>query len=524
MGRKKNKNIDKPKAVVKEEREPSFFDGIVLKEKKEDKKPKPQQKKKPAATSGKKPGEIVHGYNPSVSFADILYSFEKTGNPYSMPKPKASREGKKEDFGDILDKWEGKGKSKAQRRVESTKNTYTPTKSFAEILSSYESSGQSVQSKKKQDRTRVSDILVEGEDDEKEEETMVEKKASKSPERKSKKYEPKSDFASILDQFEGKSDGKKVEKSEPDKPKKIEKEVVIEKEEIETTSFFKKEDDENQIASGVTWSILGGAQERARKEEEEVPQKEEPKESVRVSPKYEPKMDFASILDQFEGKSEAPHVDEDQIIKELQKKLGENADVEETSDLFRKEDEDNKVEKNVAWSIMGGRNESFVRSERNVDDNAPEHQEYVKSNSSYKKQDSFSSIFSSFEKKEEEKSQEVVKTFEEILAEKGDLLQQKPVYTMTKLRTMLPQATLDLHGETQAEAERSIIDFLNEAVESGLRKVCIITGKGLHSENGEGILRATAERVLSQSGLVSEKNNAPLSAGGSGALWIILKA
>ena len=518
MGRKKNKTIDKPKTNTKPEREPSFFDNIVLKEKKDIERPKTQQRKK-VSTSGKKPGEIVQGYNPSMSFADILYSYEKTGNPYSMPKPKASREGKKESFGDILDQWEGKGKSKAQKRVENVKNTYTPTKSFAEILSSYEASGQNEQTKrKKTDRTRVSDILVQDNSDKEPKKPVEpEKENRKSSAKASEKYKPKQDFAAILDQFEGKiTVTEKVEC-------KIEVTPELAKEEISTTSFFRAEDEDNQIAAGVTWSILGGAQERPV-EKKVVPEpKEEPKELKRASSKYEPTLDFAAILDQFEGENDIPVVREEEIIKELQETLSKSDNVPLTSNLFRAEDEDNKVEKNVAWSILGGKNESFVRPEKK--ENEPvEHSSYVKSNSSYKKQNEFSKILSSFDKKEEKKPVEVVKTFEEILAEKGDLVQQKPAYTLTKLRTMLPQATLDLHGETQAEAERLILSFLNEAVESGLRKVCIITGKGLHSESGEGVLRATTERVLENSGLVSEKNNAPLNAGGSGALWIILKA
>ena len=110
------------------------------------------------------------------------------------------------------------------------------------------------------------------------------------------------------------------------------------------------------------------------------------------------------------------------------------------------------------------------------------------------------------------------------MKEKGDGRDQRPVITISKLRTMMPQATLDLHGETINEAEASIRSFLDECVKSRIRKISIITGKGLHSSDGIGVLRDTAIRVLNESGLVSEMSSAPLSAGGSGALWIILKA
>lgn len=89
---------------------------------------------------------------------------------------------------------------------------------------------------------------------------------------------------------------------------------------------------------------------------------------------------------------------------------------------------------------------------------------------------------------------------------------------------MRPQATLDLHQMTKDEANSAVAEFLKECRENGIRKISIITGKGLHSEDGVGVLRSVAERVLDESGLVSEKKSAPLNAGGSGALWIILKA
>ena len=66
--------------------------------------------------------------------------------------------------------------------------------------------------------------------------------------------------------------------------------------------------------------------------------------------------------------------------------------------------------------------------------------------------------------------------------------------------------------------------FLDECVENKLRKISIITGKGLHSEDGIGVLRQYVSTLLDASPAVSEKANAPISAGGAGAFWIILKA
>ena len=85
------------------------------------------------------------------------------------------------------------------------------------------------------------------------------------------------------------------------------------------------------------------------------------------------------------------------------------------------------------------------------------------------------------------------------------------------------QATLDLHGETQKESEEMISSFISDSVEHGLRKVSIITGKGLHSGSGTGVLRDFTSSLLSSSPFVQEMGSAPLNRGGSGAIWIILK-
>ena len=112
------------------------FSSIVLKEKKEETK-----KKTPAASEKKKPGEIVHGYNPSLSFGDILSSYEKTGDPYRMPKKTASGT---TSFGDILDEWENGGKKTPKKKetksgtVSKNLSQYTATKSFGDILNQYE--------------------------------------------------------------------------------------------------------------------------------------------------------------------------------------------------------------------------------------------------------------------------------------------------------------------------------------------------------------------------------------------------
>ena len=88
----------------------------------------------------------------------------------------------------------------------------------------------------------------------------------------------------------------------------------------------------------------------------------------------------------------------------------------------------------------------------------------------------------------------------------------------------MPQSTLDLHGMTVEETDKAVHEFIEDCHKHGLRKISIITGKGLHSEDGVGVLRQYVSTLLDSSSFVSEKANAPISAGGAGAFWIILKA
>jgi DNA-nicking Smr family endonuclease len=83
------------------------------------------------------------------------------------------------------------------------------------------------------------------------------------------------------------------------------------------------------------------------------------------------------------------------------------------------------------------------------------------------------------------------------------------------------QAECDLHGRTAAEAEREMHRFLRECQQSGKRWVLLIVGKGLHSPDGKGTLKAEMVDALSQRAsarLVLAFRTAPRHLGGTGAL------
>jgi len=82
-------------------------------------------------------------------------------------------------------------------------------------------------------------------------------------------------------------------------------------------------------------------------------------------------------------------------------------------------------------------------------------------------------------------------------------------------------AELDLHGYTQAEAKELLYEFLDEAQDCGYRRVRIVTGKGLHSPDGIGIIKELTETILAQAGhrFVEAKQGD----GGSGALIVTIR-
>lgn len=86
-----------------------------------------------------------------------------------------------------------------------------------------------------------------------------------------------------------------------------------------------------------------------------------------------------------------------------------------------------------------------------------------------------------------------------------------------------PEAEIDLHGMTRAEALHRVHYFLTNAVHHGLQVVLIITGKGTGSDAGPVLKTAVIERMGDMHDLVLEWGEAPKRYGGSGALVVFLR-
>ena len=95
--------------------------------------------------------------------------------------------------------------------------------------------------------------------------------------------------------------------------------------------------------------------------------------------------------------------------------------------------------------------------------------------------------------------------------------------------------SIDLHGYTLDEANKTIEAFINKAFSENINKLVIVTGKGLHSENEKdpyvskdlGILKySVPEFITNNAGLmnmINEITDAKIEDGGGGAFYIFLK-
>ena len=90
-----------------------------------------------------------------------------------------------------------------------------------------------------------------------------------------------------------------------------------------------------------------------------------------------------------------------------------------------------------------------------------------------------------------------------------------------KLRTMRPQAEIDLHGMTLEESYAALVAFFDDAVQKSYKKILIIHGKGNHSENGP-VLARFVQKFLESHAHAGETGHPKGRDGGTGSTWVIL--
>ena len=95
--------------------------------------------------------------------------------------------------------------------------------------------------------------------------------------------------------------------------------------------------------------------------------------------------------------------------------------------------------------------------------------------------------------------------------------------------------SIDLHGYTLDEANKTIEEFINKAFSENINKLIIVTGKGLHSKNEQdpyiskdlGILKYSVPEFITNNvslmNMINEITGAKIEDGGEGAFYVFLK-
>jgi len=100
----------------------------------------------------------------------------------------------------------------------------------------------------------------------------------------------------------------------------------------------------------------------------------------------------------------------------------------------------------------------------------------------------------------------------------------QPLPTRAEMERARVEDELDLHGMVSEEALEALRYFLREGRLEGYRKVLVIHGKGLHSENRKSVLKEAVQQVLLKDRNVAAWGEAGRKEGGRGASWIWLKS
>ena len=124
------------------------------------------------------------------------------------------------------------------------------------------------------------------------------------------------------------------------------------------------------------------------------------------------------------------------------------------------------------------------------------------------------------------------KDWENFLNKKESLPNKDLVNSKTKIKKT---EHFDFHGFSLDEANKRINKLIKDSFKNGIRKLVIVTGKGIHSDNVKnpytskdfGILKYSMPEYIKNDPevmkLINEIKEADVADGGSGAFYIFLK-
>ena len=105
----------------------------------------------------------------------------------------------------------------------------------------------------------------------------------------------------------------------------------------------------------------------------------------------------------------------------------------------------------------------------------------------------------------------------------------------TSTKKIYKTKSIDLHGYTLEEANKSIEGLIQKSFREKINKLIVVTGKGLHSQNEKdpyvskdlSILKYSVPEFINNNknlmSIIYEIKDASIEDGGSGAFYILLK-
>ena len=106
---------------------------------------------------------------------------------------------------------------------------------------------------------------------------------------------------------------------------------------------------------------------------------------------------------------------------------------------------------------------------------------------------------------------------------------------LKKDKTSIKTKSIDLHGLTLEEANKVVEQFINDSYLENIKKLIVVTGKGLHSQNDKDPYLSKDLSILKYSvpdfiegnqelmKKILEMKDADIKDGGTGAFYIYLK-
>lgn len=91
------------------------------------------------------------------------------------------------------------------------------------------------------------------------------------------------------------------------------------------------------------------------------------------------------------------------------------------------------------------------------------------------------------------------------------------------VRTMRPEARIDLHGLTRDEAWSRLESFVSDCVRRNLKKILIVHGKGNHSHGPDPVLGPMVRTFIEQNPNLGTSGHPEHALGGTGATWVVIK-